>query len=70
MAERTMVLSFTWENGSEFKLQANEDGGGNKTIIEMEEDGNIGTLWDKGVKVALQDYNDKLLDTIGTEMKA
>jgi hypothetical protein len=70
MAENTVVLTFTWENSSELKLIANENDGGDKTIIEMEENGNIGRLWDEGIKSALTKYIDELLDEIGSDMKA
>jgi hypothetical protein len=70
MAASTLVLTFTWENKEEFKLEANADGAGDVTIIEMTENGEFAKLWDKGVKTALTEYLDMKLDEIGIAMKA
>lgn len=69
MAATTLVLAFTYKNGDEFKLQANVNGAGNVTIIEMSENGDIGKIFDKGLKNSLTDYFERRLDEIIAVMK-
>ncbi len=68
MAATTLVLTFTYENEDSFKLECN-DAGVNKIIFEMEEDGNIGKLFDSGTRNAIVGFFERHLDAIITVMK-
>ena len=69
MATSTLVLSFTYENGNQFRLQTNDNGAGNVTIIDLRENGDIGTLFDAGIEKALQGYLEGQLKRIVVAMK-
>ncbi len=62
-----LVLTFTWENKKRLKLIAHDDSE-TKTILQMDEDGNLAALWD-GVEITLHRYFQSIMDKIGTEMK-
>ena len=70
MAVSTKVLTFTWENKDEFKLEENTNGAGNIIIINMEENGDIADLFAQGIAEALKHYCSDLIDKIVEEMKA
>lgn len=69
MAENTLVLTFNYENDAEFKLKANANDAGDVTIVEMEENGNLGRMFDKGLKNSLMDYFEVQLDAMIASMK-
>lgn len=70
MAASTLVLTFTWENGSELKLEANENAAGNITIVEMQENGDIDDLLSQGVSKSLKHYCEDQIDKMHEAMKA
>jgi hypothetical protein len=70
MAQQVRELKISWENGEEFKMETQLDGGGWMTIVEMEENGCISTLWDNGVESACKAFFNTTIQNIGAEMKA
>lgn len=70
MAASTLVLTFSWENGTEFKVEANENGAGNVTIVEMQENGDIADLLEQGIQKSITHYCSDQIQRIYEAMKA
>jgi len=51
MAATVELVRFTFENGVSFKMDWKQDDGSYVTIIEMEENGHIETLWNNAAEI-------------------
>ena len=69
MASTVKEYKFTYENGSEFKLEQNIVSAGYTTIVEMTENGDIGDLLDKGIATSLKHFFEDVIDAMVKEMK-
>ena len=69
MAATIKNYKFTYENGTEFKLEQSLDGADYTSVIEMTENGDIGDLLDKGISKSLKHFFEDIIDTIVIEMK-
>ena len=69
MAQSELVITFNWENKDSFKMKANLNNAGVKTILEMEENGFLAKLWDGGKNIIMT-YLEIEVDKIGNDMKA
>ena len=69
MAAQTRLIRLTWENGVNFKMDTKLNDENYITIIEMDENGHISSLWTNAQSICETFFNEKL-NTIGTEMKA
>ena len=69
MAESSMVLKFTWENGVEFKMTENSNAGGEVIVIRTIENGDLNILWPH-IDALLRAHTLALIEEIGTAMKA
>ncbi len=68
MAQSELELTLTWENNVSFALTAKKDAAAVKTIVSLEENGQIGTLWEH-VQAICTDFFRGELDDIGATMK-
>ena len=68
MAQSELEFKLTWENNVSFTLTAKKDAEPVKTIVSLEENGQIGTLWEH-VQAICTDYFRTELDDIGATMK-
>ena len=64
-----LELKLKWENGVEFSVQEKHDDGEWSTVLALEENGEIATLW-PNVQKALEAYWKQVLTSIGEEMKS
>lgn len=69
MAQQTLRLTFTWENGVDFKLASKLNSDDQTTVVEMEENGQIDELWPY-IDELCKAFFAAQLNTIGDEMKA
>ena len=69
MAQKELELTLTWENTVSFKLVAKKDGGAAKTIVSLDENGKLGSLWDHVQHICTSYFNAEM-DDIGAEMKS
>lgn len=69
MAATVVDVKFTYENTVDFKMQVRTDAGAWTTIVEMEENGILGSLW-PNVQDICETYLKSELTTIGNVMKA
>ena len=70
MAQSTRLIRLQWENGVQFKMDTKLNDGEYITIIEMEENGCIGTLWDTGAGAICKKFFDSQIDDIGDVMRS
>jgi hypothetical protein len=70
MAAQIRLIRLSWENGVNFKMDSKLDDGNFVTVIEIDENGHLDTLWDSGVATVCTKYFETELNTIGAEMKA
>lgn len=68
MAASTLTLQLSWENGMQFKMLAQHDGGTAITIIEMDENGHLASLW-PSIQEACQLYFKHEIEEVGSVMK-
>ena len=69
MAVSELTLKFTWEDDVEFKLTSKRDAGPVKTVVALDENGNIAALWPH-VRQLIETYVSKELGVIGGDMGA
>lgn len=69
MAKKTQTILFTWENNDSFKMEYEFNDGGYKTIIEMEENGDLAKLWGNA-HVLCEVFFKACLDKVGIDMAA
>ncbi len=62
------LIKLTWENDEEFKMETQLNGGNWLTVLEMDENGHIHTLWDSAQKLC-STYFHTTLEEIGKVMK-
>jgi len=70
MAASIRDIRISWENGVNFTMDTRLDGGSWVTIIDIDENGHLDTLWDSGVSAVCTKYFETELNVIGAEMKA
>lgn len=68
MAAKELELKLTWENRVSFQLTSKHDANPVKTIVAMDENGNLAALWPEVQKICETDLRQEL-ETIGKEMK-
>ncbi len=68
MAASELELKLTWENGVNFTLTSKHDASAVKTIVSMDENGNLAALW-LNVQNICETYVRQELETIGRVMK-
>ena len=69
MAAQTRLIRLDWENGVNFKMSSKLGEGSYITIVDVDENGHLSSLWNAIQKVC-ELYIKKELDIIGEEMKA
>ncbi len=69
MAASELEIKLTWENGVHFTFTAKHDAEVVKTIVSMDENGNIAGLW-PSVQSICETYLKSELNTIGSAMKS
>ena len=68
MAEQERLIKLTWENGVKFEMDSKLGADPYKTVVKMDEDGDIASLW--GVLQKVCETSFKLtMNGIGDEMK-
>ena len=70
MAADTRLIRLSWENGVNFKMDTKLNDDSYITVIEMDENGCIGTLWDNGAASVCKKFFDSQIDNIGDVMRA
>lgn len=70
MAATIKIYRFTYENGQSFKLDRKVDDGSYVTIVDMDENGNIGKLFDGGFTDAINGFMATELAAMVDAMKA
>ena len=70
MAAQTRDIRLTWENDVNFKMQTRLGTADWITVIDIDENGHLDTLWDSGVATVCTKFFETELNTIGAEMKA
>lgn len=68
MAVSELEIVFKWENGASFEMTQKKDGGDVKTVVQLDENGQIKELW-PSVQSICQTYFLTELKTIGDAMK-
>ena len=68
MPETTIKLIIKWENEAGFELTSKEDDNETITIVKLEENACIGTIWDNVANIC-NDYFSHLMRRIGDDMK-
>lgn len=68
MAEQTMKITLTWENGVSFSMDTKLNAEDKITVIEVEENGDIANLW-SGIQSICEKTVTRHLDIIGGVMK-
>jgi len=69
MATQTRLIRLTWENDNQFKMDTKLDDGDWITIVQMDENGHIASLWPSAQTIC-ETYVKEQLSLIGSEMKA
>lgn len=64
----TFVVTFTWENNDEFKMETTLDSDDTIKVMEIEENGDIASLWEHYQTICEKVVKNQL-NTIGEEMK-
>ena len=70
MAAQTRLIRLAWENGVSFTMDTKLGDASYITIIDIDENGHLNTLWESGVATVCKKYFETELDAIGAEMKA
>lgn len=70
MAATVKNYKFTYENGTEFKIEQSLDGADYTTIIEMTENGDIKDLFNQGISKSLKHFFEDVIDKIVETMAA
>ena len=70
MAAKTRLIRFQWENDVNFQMDTKLDDGEWITVIDIDENGHLDTLWDSGIATVCAKYFETELNIIGAEMKA
>lgn len=68
MAQSKIELEITWENNVAFTVTTKENAGPVKTLILMDENGEIANLWPSATDL-LERYIKSVMAKIGKEMK-
>jgi len=69
MATSQILVRLQWENDVGFQMDAKRDTDDYITIVQMDENGHIGSLWTNAQSICETYFKEKL-DLIGSEMKA
>ncbi|KKL90373.1 hypothetical protein LCGC14_1905320 [marine sediment metagenome] len=69
MAGTVRLVRLTWQNGVRFKMDTKLDSGSYITILEMDENGDIGALWPHASQLC-EKYFKQQMASIGEAMKA
>ena len=69
MAEQTLSLDFTWENGVGFKITQKKNSDPKITVLQAEENGKIAELW-SAYQEAIERFVKHTMADIGKEMAA
>jgi hypothetical protein len=69
MAATEILMKFAWENGVGFTMTSKENNDPIVTIVDIDENGFISSLWPH-TQAICEDYVKKELNRIGSEMKA
>jgi len=69
MATQTRLIRFAWENDVGFKMDTKLDDGDWITIVQMDENGHIGSLW-PSTQTICETYVKEQVSLIGSEMRA
>jgi hypothetical protein len=69
LAEQTLRVDITWENGVKVECQTQLNGGAAKTVLLLEEDGHLATLWPYAESTIVS-FLQAHLTAIGNEMKS
>lgn len=69
MAAKELEIKLSWENGVSFEMTAKRDAGVVSTVVQLDENGQIATLW-PNIHNICRTFFIAELTTIGTEMKS
>jgi 6-phosphogluconolactonase/glucosamine-6-phosphate isomerase/deaminase len=68
MAEHTRIFRLKWENGVSVEMESKLDDGSFISIVSMDENGHIGSLWPSFETICTTFFGEKLSE-VGSEMK-
>ena len=68
MAEETLKVTFTWENGKYFKMETKAGDDDAIVVVKVEENGDIANLWSSIQDICLKTVT-RFVGVIGDEMK-
>lgn len=69
MAAKELELTLKWENGVSFEMTSKRDAGDTSTVVMLDENGQLDTLWPNIHKIC-RTFFIAQLTSIGDEMKS